>query len=108
MRSVVNIAGDEVCILGGADMPFISRREEDHFKLVLGECYFDNLMDGEVVQAVSYRLPIADSSAHGQCWSMLSIARAQVPKMMVQLKQEVLEAASEKYRVLEDCWINIR
>jgi hypothetical protein len=41
--------GDFIYILSGGDLPFILRPKEDHFRLV-GECYVDNLMNGEAVE----------------------------------------------------------
>ena len=43
-------ADDVVCVLGGAVMPYILRRGVGYFRLV-GECYVDGIMDGEVVAA---------------------------------------------------------
>jgi hypothetical protein len=40
--------GDAVCVLFGADMPFILREKEDHWSLV-GECYVHGIMNGEVM-----------------------------------------------------------
>jgi hypothetical protein len=42
--------GDILCVLGGADMPFIIRKEDSRFRLV-GECYVDDIMNGEAVEA---------------------------------------------------------
>ncbi|RDI86099.1 hypothetical protein Vi05172_g3670 [Venturia inaequalis] len=104
------LPGDEVCILGGADMPFVLRREEDYFRLV-GECYIGNMMDGEAVQAVTH------STMHrGFFEPGLMLERAfrcegapkAVRKMIVQLKRDVLGAAGERYSVLKECWISIR
>lgn len=43
--------GDAVCVLGGATMPHILRKQEGFFELV-GDCFIDNLMDGEAVIAM--------------------------------------------------------
>ena len=43
--------GDVIVVLGGASLPFIVRPAEDgNFKL-MGECYCDGIMDGEIVAA---------------------------------------------------------
>lgn len=44
------VEGDEVCILYGADMPFIMRHCNDYWKL-LGECYIHGFMDGEAIDS---------------------------------------------------------
>lgn len=41
-------AGDKLCILIGAEVPFILRSHRDHYLLV-GEAYVDGAMDGEVL-----------------------------------------------------------
>ena len=45
--------GDVVAVLGGADMPFIVRPRTQgcFFSMLVGECYIDDIMDGEVVEA---------------------------------------------------------
>ena len=40
--------GDKLCILTGAEVPFILRNHRDHYLLV-GEAYVDGVMDGEVL-----------------------------------------------------------
>jgi hypothetical protein len=40
--------GDRVCILFGANVPFILRPEDDHY-LLIGECYCHEMMFGEMI-----------------------------------------------------------
>jgi hypothetical protein len=40
--------GDLVCVLFGANVPYILRPNEDHFFLI-GECYMHSLADGQVI-----------------------------------------------------------
>ncbi|KAH8590531.1 hypothetical protein B0O99DRAFT_691542 [Bisporella sp. PMI_857] len=42
---------DTICIFGGATMPHILRKVDEYFVLV-GDCFVDNLMDGEAVIAM--------------------------------------------------------
>jgi hypothetical protein len=44
-------AGDVVVVLGGAALPYVARRVDGKAKkyLLLGECYCDGIMDGEIV-----------------------------------------------------------
>jgi hypothetical protein len=44
-------AGDLVVVLGGAALPYVARRVDGKAKkyLLLGECYCDGIMDGEIV-----------------------------------------------------------
>jgi hypothetical protein len=45
--------GDVICILYGADVPFVIRREGTAGYSVVGECYVEPLMRGEVLEKVS-------------------------------------------------------
>jgi hypothetical protein len=44
-------AGDLVIVLGGAALPYVARRVDREARkyLLLGECYCDGIMDGEIV-----------------------------------------------------------
>jgi hypothetical protein len=44
------LPGDNVSVLGGATMPFILRQEKSYFRLI-GECFVDDIMHGEAVEA---------------------------------------------------------
>jgi hypothetical protein len=46
--------GDRVCVLYGANMPFLLRPQEDAYFLI-GECYIHDLMHGEAVQQLLER-----------------------------------------------------
>jgi hypothetical protein len=51
-------AGDEICVLGGASMPFILRKvvsgdPADNLYNLIGECYVDGIMNGETVNAMN-------------------------------------------------------
>jgi hypothetical protein len=43
--------GDEVVILYGCNFPVILRRDNEGFHKVIGECYVDGVMDGEIIDA---------------------------------------------------------
>jgi hypothetical protein len=43
--------GDVIVVLGGASLPFIVRPSEDGNFRLMGECYYDGIMDGELVAA---------------------------------------------------------
>lgn len=43
--------GDRICILRGARVPFILRRDGSHYVLI-GDCYVHGMMLGEVVKGV--------------------------------------------------------
>jgi hypothetical protein len=45
------LSGDVVAIIGGADMPFLLRRDGERWKLV-GETYVDSVMNGEAVYSL--------------------------------------------------------
>jgi hypothetical protein len=44
-------AGDLIIVLGGAALPYVARRVDRQARkyLLLGECYRDGIMDGEIV-----------------------------------------------------------
>jgi hypothetical protein len=44
--------GDVVSVLGGAEMPFVIRRNGETFQLI-GECYVDDIMDGQACDAAN-------------------------------------------------------
>ncbi|KAK0119427.1 hypothetical protein ONS95_010879 [Cadophora gregata] len=44
--------GDLVCVLLGCDVPMILRQEGDHF-ILIGECYVEGMMHGEMIDAVN-------------------------------------------------------
>jgi hypothetical protein len=50
-------SGDQICILGGASMPFVLRKavsdDGEPFHRLIGECYVDGIMDGEAVIAMN-------------------------------------------------------
>jgi hypothetical protein len=46
------LPGDRVCVLYGANMPFILRRQDNGY-ILIGECYVHDLMHGEAVQRLS-------------------------------------------------------
>lgn len=43
-------AGDKICILGGAQVPFVLRPVQEEWRVV-GECYVHGIMDGDAVKA---------------------------------------------------------
>ncbi len=43
--------GDMIVVLGRASLPFIVRPAEDGKFRLMGECYCDGIMDGEIVAA---------------------------------------------------------
>lgn len=45
--------GDVICILFGAELPFVIRPQGAEAYFVLGECYIGRLMRGEAVQKIS-------------------------------------------------------
>jgi hypothetical protein len=45
-------AGDIVVVLGGANMPFLLRRKSNSLFELVGECYVDDIMAGEAVEAI--------------------------------------------------------
>lgn len=40
--------GDLICIFLGVRVPFVLRREGDHY-IKIGDCYTDGIMDGELM-----------------------------------------------------------
>jgi len=44
-------SGDLVFIIPGVSVPFVMRAENSGFRLV-GECYVQNVMDGEVIEGL--------------------------------------------------------
>ncbi|CAG9990592.1 unnamed protein product [Clonostachys byssicola] len=46
-------AGDLVCILAGAETPFIIRPTGRETYTMIGECYIDGIMDGEAIEGFS-------------------------------------------------------
>ncbi len=52
LAPVETFTGDVICVLGGADMPFIIRKEGYSYRAV-GVCFMDDNMGGEVVHANS-------------------------------------------------------
>lgn len=49
------LPGDRVCVLYGANMPFVLRRQGDGY-VVVGECYVYDLMHGEAVSKLQHGL----------------------------------------------------
>lgn len=43
--------GDLVCVLFGAQIPFVLRKREPEGYIVVGECYVHGIMDGEAMTA---------------------------------------------------------
>jgi hypothetical protein len=52
--------GDAVYVLAGAEMPFVLRKDAESFRLI-GECYVDEIMNGEAVQAMKEGSNLAGS-----------------------------------------------
>jgi hypothetical protein len=41
--------GDVITLIGGADMPFVLRRDPNGMSRLIGEAYVDGMMDGEMI-----------------------------------------------------------
>lgn len=47
--------GDSICILHGAEVPYVLRLQEDGTFTVIGECYVHGIMHGEALDLSAYR-----------------------------------------------------
>lgn len=45
---------DTVCVLLGCSVPVVLRKIEDHY-IFIGECYVENIMQGEVMWTLNNR-----------------------------------------------------
>lgn len=43
--------GDEICVLFGCSVPLVLRQDPKGSKLIVGDCYFRRMMDGQMVEA---------------------------------------------------------
>jgi hypothetical protein len=112
------LPGDNVSILGGAAMPFILRQGNSSFRLI-GECYVDDIMHGEAVEAArngSTLTALFDLDAlMGFLYSrdspdLISEPRYRQPKKLQfpemawvvigELKEELIRRAREKFKIL--------
>jgi hypothetical protein len=57
--------GDTTWVLSGGELPFILRLENDDHYLVVGECFVDGQMQGEVVEAASNSTPLGGNIKAG-------------------------------------------
>jgi hypothetical protein len=48
------VAGDQVCVLLGGEVPFVVRRTEHDTYRLIGECYIHGVMYGEVMEDVTH------------------------------------------------------
>jgi hypothetical protein len=105
------LPGDVVCILGGADMPSVIRpTHRDRFNLV-GECYVDDIMNGEAVDAASlrkgHRGPFrVEDILEGLFYFPKNLPRESW-ELMSKAKREILELVHRKYGVLQKTWIKL-
>jgi hypothetical protein len=104
------VPGDVVCVLGGADMPMVLRKNDDCYNLV-GECYIDDIMEGQAVKAIklgkSHRGPFNTRDLiHARLASKLIPEKTREPLQRVQ--EHLMAVGDEKYAVLKETWIDIR
>lgn len=55
LAPVASVVGDEICIILGASVPYVIRREGSHCRFI-GECYILGLMNGEAVEGLDMNL----------------------------------------------------
>jgi hypothetical protein len=101
--------GDILCVLGGADMPFIIRKEDSRFRLV-GECYVDDIMNGEAVEAAKV------GKAHHGAFILADILEGlfnfdEMPEVVQELlkdvKKDTLHAVEAEYSVVQESCIEL-
>jgi hypothetical protein len=54
--------GDSVWVLGGTHLPFVLRKVKSYYKLV-GDCFIDDIMDGQVIHSMKHGTPLSTASA---------------------------------------------
>lgn len=98
------LPGDVLCILGAADMSFVSRKEGSCFRLI-GECYVDDLMNGEVIDAAndgkSHRGPFALEQLLDKLFNF-DTAPEIVRESLSSVKRDVFEAQQTEYKLLRE------
>lgn len=116
--SVAARAGDSLCVLGGASMPFILRPRSlcsdgdgglDGFT-VIGECYVDGLMDDEAVEAMrrggTHRGPLDARKSMTEFYKFPRLDD-QGRVEMATLIDKALELSDKKYERLEESRISL-
>lgn len=104
------LPGDHLWVLAGAEMPFILRRDGDKHR-VLGECYVDDIMDGQAADACNNGTVLC--KPHGCARVVRNLFTfddedEEVREAMERVKKEVVEQTLEQYRKLEMSSLKIR
>jgi hypothetical protein len=95
--------GDAVVVLGGANMPFLLRKTDSLFQL-LGECYIDEIMSGEAVEAMQKGQPLRGYFDVGTLATNLFSFNALGKKdkeMMESELTKLLEFSKKEYELLK-------
>jgi hypothetical protein len=105
------LPGDIVCVLGGADMPFVIRRTDNDCFTLVGECYVDDIMNGEAVDAArlgkGHRGPFSvEDILEGLFYFPENLPRDSW-ELMSKAKREILELVHQKYDALREAWIEL-
>lgn len=101
--------GDILCILGGANMPFLIRKNDGHYNLV-GPCFVDGVMEGEAVQCMkagtTHRGPFDPKNLLSKLYDFEAFSPA-AREIMEEMEQEILDMTSKEYAVLKEEFIEL-
>ncbi|CAI6269992.1 unnamed protein product [Periconia digitata] len=102
--------GDSVWILAGATLPFVLRKTDKYWNLV-GECFIDEVMDGQIVRSMHSGTPFSLDSGTKSCVDHMSMG-SMLPPSTMQIwdswKSLLVQGMKEKYRKLRALTITLR
>lgn len=103
------LPGDIVYVLGGADMPFVIRKKDDSFR-VIGDCYVDDIMNGEAVEAANIGKRLQrpfDVAKILECLFEFENISEGAHMILDKVKRDVLDLASKEYETLKESCIEL-